>query len=57
MKNFYRMAGEGCLLGVTVWGKEEDNNLFNIVPEALREVKGVKNPERHTSFRCLDRLK
>ena len=44
MKNFNKMAGEGCLLGVAVWGKEEDNNIFNMIPEALHEVKGIKNP-------------
>jgi hypothetical protein len=29
LKNFYEMADEGCLLGVTVWG---DKTLSNLIP-------------------------
>ena len=50
------MAADSCLLGVTVWGKEEDNNLFNLIPEGL-SAKGIENPERHTSFKLVDRLR
>jgi hypothetical protein len=35
MSSLHQMAGEGCLLGVTVWGDQQHSNLLTIMAEAM----------------------
>ena len=34
MKNLWESAEKGCLLGISIWGKAENNNFFNLFGEA-----------------------
>ena len=34
MKNLWEQSEEGCLLGVSIWGKPENNNFFSLFWEA-----------------------
>ena len=39
MKNIWEIADEGCLLGVSIWGRPEDNNFFPLFDEAEKAKK------------------
>ena len=33
LENLWNSAEQGCLLGLTVWGKKEDTNIFSLVED------------------------
>ena len=37
LTNLYNNAKPGCLLGVSVWGSKEQNNLVRLPPEVIME--------------------
>ena len=49
LKNLHSMATDDCLLGVTVWGDKNRNNLMKSIREAILE-SGATLPEERSPF-------
>ena len=44
LRNLHQMASDDCLLGVSVWGNKDNNNLMMSIRESILEL-GLDLPE------------
>lgn len=55
LKNLYESAEEGCLLGLTVWGDRNKNNVFSLVEDISKE-NGVTPPNARSNFFLYEKI-
>lgn len=49
LTNLHKEAEKGCLLGVSVWGNKDNNNLMTSIRESYLEAN-VELPEERSNF-------
>ena len=55
LENFYEMAEEDCLLGLTVWGEKALSNFIPVLDEAIL-VNGGTIPKVRSNFHLFNKL-
>ncbi len=49
LKNLSNHSKKGCLFGLSVWGKKQENNLFTAIRESIIE-NNIQLPEQRSNF-------